>query len=203
MQRLSDKIEFTYFKGPRQDMSQLLEGAHTCDICGQQNQLCFSLEYTLTNVFSNDNKENKKGCLKCLRDGRFEFWHDTEYGLLDEDGLRKVYNHNMDNPPAIDAEKLTELKRTPQIVTWQQELWLTHCNDFMIYKGTWEPADFYSNSKTGDGRELFLEMTDRDLNHLWDESLEEGESKLKNWYVTYYAFECRHCGKLRGNWDCD
>ena len=73
----------------------------------------------------------------------------------------------------------------------------------MIYKGTWEPGDFYRNSKNGNGRDLFLEMTDQDLNHLWDESLEDGEIELKSWYATYYAFECRHCGKLRGNWDCD
>ncbi len=46
-------------------------------------------------------------------------------------------------------------------------------------------------------------MTDEDLNHLWDESLEDGQSELRSWYITYYVFECRHCGKLGGNWDCD
>ena len=196
-------MEFQYFKGPDQDMSDLLEGTHTCDICGQANGLCFSLDYTITEVFPDDEKETKMGCLQCLRDGKFEFWHDTEYGVLDERGLTKVYKPNMDNPPAIEIEKLIELKRTPQIVTWQQELWLTHCNDFMTYIGTWEPMDFYRKSKNGNGRDLFLEMTDDDLNHLWDESLEDGELELKSWYATYYAFECRHCGKLRGNWDCD
>jgi uncharacterized protein CbrC (UPF0167 family) len=196
-------MEFRYFKGPPQDMSQLLDGAHTCSICGSKGNACFSLDYTITDIFPDDVKDGKIGCLKCLREGKFEFWHDTEFGMLDEKGFTKVYNHNMDNPPDIEDEKKTELKRTPQIVTWQQELWLTHCNDFMIYRGTWEPADFYRNSKNGDGRELFLEMTNHDLNHLWDESLEEGEIRLKSWYATYYAFECGHCGKLRGNWDCD
>lgn len=184
-------------------MSDLLENTHTCDLCAAENQICFSLNYAITKFFSDDNKEGKKGCAKCLRDGKFEFWHDTEYGMLDERGLVKVYNHNMANPPAISAEKLNELKRTPQIITWQQELWLTHCNDFMIYKGTWQPVDFYRNSKNGNGRELFLEMTDSDLQHLWDESLEKVGKQLKSWYATYYVFECKHCGKLRGNWDCD
>jgi len=184
-------------------MSQLLDGIHTCDICGRQHQSCFSLAYTLTQLFTDDEKESRNGCMNCLRDGKFEFWHDTEYGLLDEKGLRKFYNHNMDNPPPVSVDRLIELKRTPQIVTWQQELGLTHCNDFMIYKGTWDPSDFYRHSKNGDGRGLFLEMTDGDLNHLWDESLDDGQSEWKRWYATYYAFECRHCGKLRGNWDCD
>lgn len=98
---------------------------------------------------------------------------------------------------------MIELRRTPQIVTLQQELWLTHCNDFMTYKGTWEPSDFNKNSNSGNGKELFLEMTDSELNHLWDDSLEKGETELEEWYATYYVFECKHCGKLRGNWDCD
>lgn len=180
-----------------------MEGTHSCDICGRENQRCFSMGYILTDVFSAEDKEPTIGCVNCLREGKFEFWHDTEYGLLAEGGLTRFYNHHMDNPPDIEVEKLMELKRTPQIVTWQQELWLTHCGDFMAYKGTWEPADFYRNSENGNGRDLFLAMTDEDMNHLWDDCLADGESELKSWYATYYVFECLHCGKLRGNWDCD
>lgn len=196
-------MKFQYFEGPIDEMGDLLEGTHPCSLCGKENHMCFSIDHAITNKFSNDEKENKIGCIDCLRKGEFEFWHDTEFGMLDENGLSKVYNHNMDNPPEINKLKLIELKRTPQIVTWQQELWLTHCNDFMTYKGTWEPSDFNKNSKSGNGRELFFEMTDKDLNHLWDDCLEDGEIELTQWYPTYYVFECKHCGKLRGNWDCD
>lgn len=153
--------------------------------------------------FSDNNKEGKTGCYSCLREGHFEFWHDTEYGMLDENGLSKVYNHNQDNPPRIASDILTEMRRTPRLISWQQELWLTHCDDFMIYKGTWTPKDFYTNSSDGDGRALFMSMTNEELNHLWDESLPKGQTKLEEWYPTYYVFECSHCGKLRGNWDCD
>lgn len=73
----------------------------------------------------------------------------------------------------------------------------------MVYKGTWQPLEFYKNSPTGDGRDLFMEMTDKDLSHLWDESLDDGQTLLEQWYPTYYVFECRHCRRLRGNWDCD
>ena len=91
----------------------------------------------------------------------------------------------------------------PQIVTWQQELWLTHCNDFMAYIGTWEPRDFYANTLGGDGRALFHEMTDKHYRHLWDESARPGSQRLESWRATFYAYRCLHCGKLRGNWDCD
>jgi uncharacterized protein CbrC (UPF0167 family) len=196
-------MKFQYFDGALDEMSDLLEGSHECSICGQESEICFEIDYAITDRFSVDEKEGKIGCIDCLKKGEFEFWHDTEFGVLDENGLTKVYNHNMDNPPPIENEKLIELRRTPQIVTLQQELWLTHCNDFMIYKGTWEPIDFNKNSKSGNGKELFLEMTDNELSHLWDDSLEEGGTKLEEWYATYYVFECKHCAKLRGNWDCD
>jgi len=193
---------FKYFKGPIEDMSALITKKSVCSICGKTD-FCFELDFTITDAFPDDDKDGKAGCYSCLKDGRFEFWHDTEYGMLDENGLSKVYNHNMANPPAINAGNLTEMRRTPQIATWQQELWLTHCDDFMIYKGVWEPLDFYSNSQDGNGKALFMSMTDEDLNHLWDDSLPKNETTLKGWYPTYYVFECSHCGKLRGNWDCD
>lgn len=196
-------MKFEYFDGPIDEMSDLLEGSHICSLCGQESEMCFEIDYAITDKFSEDEKEGKIGCIDCLRKGEFEFRHDTEFGMLDENGLTKVYNHNMDNPPPIENDKLIELRRTPQIVTWQQELWLTHCNDFMTYKGTWEPSDFNKNSNSGNGKKLFLEMTDSELNHLWDDSLEKGETELEEWYATYYVFECKHCGKLRGNWDCD
>ena len=123
-------------------------------------------------------------------------------GVLDENGLRHVYKHNKHPPLGFPKASLAELRCTPRIVTWQQELWLTHCNDYMVYVGTWEPKDFYANASDGDGRSLFLRMTDV-YNHLWDSSLPKGEERLVSWHATYYAFRCLHCGMLRGNWDCD
>ena len=72
----------------------------------------------------------------------------------------------------------------------------------MVYIGTWEPSDFYANAPDGDGRSLFHAMTE-EYNHLWDSSLREGEDRPASWHATYYVFRCLHCGKLRGNWDCD
>jgi uncharacterized protein CbrC (UPF0167 family) len=161
------------------------------------------LAFAICPLLTDDDKQTAVGCYSCLRSGRFEFWHDTEIGLLDENGLSHVYNHNKAVPDGFPTAAMVELRRTPQVVTWQQELWLTHCNDFMQYIGTWEPKDFYANATNGDGRALFFEMTDDDYRHLWDASLTPGRSRLDSWYATYYTFHCLHCGKLRGNWDCD
>jgi uncharacterized protein CbrC (UPF0167 family) len=192
---------FEYFQGPTADMSGLRQDECVCSLCGETGQ-CFELDYAICPELGEE-KEGKFGCFACLRAGRFEFWHDTDIGLLDENGLTRVYSHNQPAPPGFPDTALVALRRTPQFVTWQQELWLTHCNDFMVYQGTWKPQDFYRNAPDGDGRALFLKMTDHYPN-LWDDSLLlKGETQLSSWHATYYVFRCRHCGTLKGNWDCD
>ena len=193
---------FRYFLGPVHEMSDLVDGDAVCSLCGRTRR-CFRLESALCSTLAADARGSAVGCIECLQQGRFEFWHDTEIGVLDENGLTHVYKHNQPPPEDFPPSALIELRRTPQIVTWQQELWLAHCNDFMAYIGTWEPRDFHANTVGGDGRLLFLEMTDKKYQHLWDVSLPPGATRLESWHATFYAFRCLHCGKLRGNWDCD
>jgi uncharacterized protein CbrC (UPF0167 family) len=192
-------MNFEYFQGPVSDMASLCKGEQTCGICKRVGP-CFELGSAI--ICSEEANEVGYGCMECLTKGKFEFWQDTEIGLLDEIGLTKIHNRNQQAPQNFPGAALVCLRRTPQIATWQQELWLVHCNDFMAYQGTWQPDDFYRNSPNSNGRELFLQMTDW-RPELWDKSLSKGESMLKAWGATYYVFKCRHCGKLRGNWDCD
>jgi hypothetical protein len=193
-------MQFEYFQGPEAEMAMLV-GDRVCSLCGRGGQT-FSLEFTICPELSESARGDKVGCVSCLKAGRFEFWHDTEVGLLDESGLKHVYRHNQEPPADFPQRSLVELRRTPQIVTWQQEIWLTHCRDFMIYQGTWEPADFYANDPDGDGRALFVQMT-TEYSNLWDDSVGPSEPRLESWHATYYVFRCRQCGALRGNWDCD
>jgi hypothetical protein len=196
-----DAMNFKYFQGPREDMAEFCLEPEVCSLCNSLGE-CFRLESAICPALSDTKRTAAHGCYSCLKAGRFEFWHDTDIGVLDSDGLTGVYNHNKRPPPAFPQAALLELRRTPQILTWQQELWLTHCNDFMAYLGTWEPKDFYVHAPDGDGRSLFVKMTD-EFDHLWDESLREGQERLIAWHATYYVFRCLHCGELRGNWDCD
>jgi uncharacterized protein CbrC (UPF0167 family) len=132
---LFGSMKFHYFSGPRDDMAGLASDGAPCSLCEGPGP-CFHLELALCDSLSKKEKGSAFGCFSCLREGRFEFWHDTEFGLLDKNGLTHVYNHNQIPPADLPPSALVELRRTPQIVTWQQELWLTHCNDFMAYLGT-------------------------------------------------------------------
>jgi uncharacterized protein len=199
MESIREEMNFEYFQGPVSDMALLSKGEKSCGICGRVGR-CFELRFAI--ICCDGASEVGYGCMDCLASGKFEFWHDTDIGMLDEKGLTKVYSHNRLPPENFPSAALVALRRTPQIATWQQELWLTHCNDFMAYQGTWSPGDFYKNAPNGDGRTLFMEMTD-DGKNLWDDSLSIGTTIFKEWHAAYYVFKCKRCGRLKGNWDCD
>jgi len=61
---------FKYFKGPTDEMSDLVNDKSVCSICGKTDY-CFALDYTITDVFIDEEKEEKLGCYTCLKEGRF------------------------------------------------------------------------------------------------------------------------------------
>lgn len=193
---------FDYFRGPAKDMSGWVDRLVECWFCGSQGG-AFELDFAICPALPQQERSGKFGCAECLRLGRFEFWHDTDIGVLDENGLTHVYKHNRSPPADFPPRALVELLRTPQIATWQQELWLTHCLDFMAYLGTWEPKDFVAHAPTGGGRALFCAMTPAELQFLWDASREADAPSPAAWHATYDVFQCRKCGLLAGHWDCD
>lgn len=83
-------------------MLNLAEGTKRCSICNNDNDHCFYIIFSRKHNIS-ESDENI-GCYYCLKNGEFEFWHDSEFGLLDENGLTKMYNHHIDNPPKLSEE---------------------------------------------------------------------------------------------------
>ncbi len=185
-----------YFSGPPEDMFGLAPAGSRCSLCGKTER-CWELDFLICEELSDDEQDGELGCEDCLRAGRFLFPHNTEIGTLTEEGLIEEYSSHSAPPPDFPVEALVELLRTPIYSTWQEEVWLTHCNDFMTFVGTWAPADFEREAEDGDGRSLFLAMTEPELNFLWD----DGISDEGHWCATYYAFQCRQCETRRGHWD--
>lgn len=206
-------MKFTYFEGPQDEMGGFRGTEVPCDLCGKTTA-CFSLDFAdCEELFptggrlSSDQRQGKLGCYDCLCIGRFEFSHTTEVGtLLSPRFLQQYPDLDLPLPPVeFPKSAITQLRRTPTYISWQGEEsspWLVHCGDFMVYLGSWQPADFLRNAPNGDGRALFIEMTDPEQCELWDAAARDrGEEHPSDWYAAYYAFRCRHCGKLRGQWD--
>lgn len=212
-------LEFRYFRGPESDMVGLLPGILTCSLCGQPGR-CFSLERrVVSRELTEKERQGKIGCIDCLKQDRFGFSHRTEAGYIDEDGLM-IYDNEEEqgrvfvvaesgqttttggpfvSPPHehVSDEAILELPRTPIFSTWQDLDWPVHHEDFMAYLGIWGPKDFEQFERSGEGRNLYLEMVNSAWYDLWPESEEPlfGENII--------AFQCLHCATRIGIPDFD
>ena len=197
-------------------MSGLLPGESVCGICGSKGR-CFQLD----SRHKPSDSDASLGCLACLRADRFGFFHVTEAGYLDEKGLTwygeeprssgRVFvvsptGESADTrsdplplapePPCEEA--IDELRRTPEFHTWNEVPWPIHCNDFMVYLGTWQPRDIaYEAKLRGESAaEFFVSMTDEQHRGIWPGDTDE-------WGLTFHVFRCTQCGSLIGRVDLD
>ena len=118
-------------------------------------------------------------CPACIADGSFAARFDAEF--TDPDPLSGL-------DPAI-VDEVT--RRTPGFSGWQQEQWLTHCNDAAAFLG---PAGYDELLGHPDALDL---LRREDGSEDWLEALSRDGSP------TAYLFRCRHCGIELANWDVD
>ena len=127
----------------------------TCSLCGQPGR-CFALDHVISSELSEQERPGKIGCSDCLRRDRFGFAHDTEIGIITEDGWL-AFDEPDDEPsrvfvvagdgkavagsgplispprPTVSEGAVAELRRTPSFSSWQDISWPVHCNDFMAF----------------------------------------------------------------------
>ncbi|KAA8995242.1 CbrC family protein [Affinibrenneria salicis] len=150
----------------------------TCQCCEQQRGAVCT-----TSIYSRHRVEFI--CPWCVADGsaakKYDGQFNDDYPLL-EDG--------------IDRDIVVEVsERTPGYVSWQQEVWQSHCNDACEFHGDASKADLQALS--GDDLDAFLADNYLDA-EIWSRILqgyEDGD-------VAIYKFRCRHCQKAIFTMDC-
>ena len=204
-----------YWRAPEADMN-LFPGSRACFFCGQVGP-GFDLGDTIGSSPVGEDRDGKAGCLGCLRLDRFGFSHVTNAGFLGEEGW-VVFEDEVETPgrvftvsavgeavasavpkpprPVVSEESIAELRRTPTFLSWQDQGWQVHCNDFMAFLGIWGLDDFAGQAADGEGRALFLEMAS-DYRQLW----REGEPP--HFDANFVIFECLHCGVRTATGDFD
>jgi hypothetical protein len=130
-----------------------------------------------------------RGCVPCLRSGRWAQTHATERGPVGWE------------PQVPDWQ--AELVATPRHATFQGEVWL-FCHDLpMVYLGEWGQDDF-EDARPGAGDELFAEIIEGVDEAYVEDAWESGlgptaeESDLRA-----YVFRCQQCADLRARGDTD
>ena len=166
------------------DVFEEIEGV--CSVCNQTRQLKYDSSFYSM-------EEPEYICPWCIADGSAANKYDGEFN--DAIGIETPFGYETDNEVkrSFDSKILAVVQRTPSYVSWQQEVWLSHCNEPCAFIGyadteTIQPilteleADI---ENAGYGREVVLQ-------HLSKEGSLVG-----------YLFRCLHCGAHRLHVDSD
>lgn len=139
-------------------------------------------------------------CPSCIGSGEaIEKFQDLE--------LTGDTDQKLEGPTA--EEKKRELMCTPGYKGWQQEVWLTHCNDYCEFVGHvgWEELqkEVYDFPHEKDRKKVpiidLIEKSDVELD--WISREELSERLVNNGSMQGYLFKCLHCGKYRLHIDMD
>jgi uncharacterized protein len=125
-------------------------------------------------------------CPWCIADGSAS----THLGasFIDDIPLRKANLHES----IIEEVHL----RTPAFTSWQQEEWLTHCNDACEYHGDASVGDIQTASEaTKLAWQQHYNLTEADWFSIT-------ESYAPGGNPAFYKFICRHCSAVLFGWDC-
>lgn len=151
-----------------------------CDCCGQQRG------YAYTGAFYTAVRDELSICPWCIASG---------------DAAQKYRGSFSDDHPLVQAGLSEDVvrevtQRTPGYNSWQQEVWLTHCNDACEFHGDTEPAELRAIGWEA-ASDLFddggLDATS------WAEFTRYYE---KGGDPAVYKFVCRHCRKTLYGMDC-
>ena len=157
-----------------------------CSVCNEKR----NLKYT-SSFYSIEDPDYI--CPWCIVNGRAAEKFNGEFN--DYCGIEGVSPNPNDPPSKIPQELLREItNKTPSYVSWQQEVWLTHCNEpcaFIAY------VDFETIKP-------YLEELKEDIETITnDYGTNMIEYLTKSGSVVGYLFQCVKCGKHRLHIDCD
>lgn len=145
-----------------------------CSVCNQPRTLKY--EGPIYSI-----EEPDYICPWCIADGLAAAKYDGQFS--DDLGVEEV-----------PEDKLEEIiYRTPGYVSWQQEVWLTHCN---------EPCAFIDYVGIEEIEPYFDELID-DIENLGYPVKVVKTALSKDGSLKGYLFECVNCGKKRIHIDCD
>lgn len=165
------------------DVFENVEGI--CSICQEERHIRYTGSFYSI-------EEPDYICPWCIADGRAAEMYDGEFN--DYCGIEGVSPNPKDPKLKISKELLLEItKKTPSYISWQQERWMTHCN---------EPCAFIGYADTETIEPLMEELKDDIENNGYGADFIKS-SLSKDGSLVGYLFQCLHCNQHRLHVDCD
>ncbi len=146
-----------------------------CDCCEKETSVYYSNPF-----FSEEDIEAL--CPWCISSGKASKKFDGEF--QDSYSIEDISNQE-----AIDEVVL----RTPGYSGWQQEVWLSHCDDLCAFVGY----------PTAEKIEELWEELKEDIENSNFQDKEEFLTAISSESIGAYLFQCLHCGKHRLHIDYD
>ncbi len=132
-------------------------------------------------------------CPWCIADGSTAEKYKGDFN--DYLGIEGVSPDPADPPPEIEMNLLLEITdKTPSYVSWQQEVWLTHCK---------EPCAFIGYVDAETIKPLLEELKDDIEGGIGMNAEYLKENLTQDGHLVGYLFQCLKCGQHRLHADCD
>lgn len=165
------------------DVFQNIEGI--CSTCNEERQIKYTSSFYSIN-------EPDYICPWCIANGKAAEKYDGEFN--DYYGIENVSSNSSNSEAIIPKDLLLEItNKTPSYISWQQEVWLTHCNEPCAFIG-------YADIKI---IEPLLEELSSDIENS-GYGLDFIKSSLsKDGSLVGYLFQCVNCKKHRLHVDSD
>ena len=159
-----------------------VEEEGTCSICDEKRNLKYNGSFYSI-------EEPDYICPWCIANGKAAEKYDGEFN--DYCGIE---GSSAESASTIPKELLLEVStKTPSYFSWQQEEWMSHCN---------EPCAFIGYADTKTIEPLMSELNeDIEKNGYGAEFIKEHLSK--DGHLVGYLFQCVNCGQHRLHVDCD
>lgn len=151
-----------------------------CDCCEQsRGYICTAGVYA--------EKEIEHVCPWCIADGSVHEKFDGE--LVDSHPLIQA------GLPQSVVDEVSQ--RTPGYISWQQESWMSCCNDACGFHGDAQRDELLQLDEAG-----VIQLA-QDSGFSVDDLPEIIKHYQPKGSPAFYKFVCRNCGKVRYNGDCD
>lgn len=160
------------------DIKVFIHEVGECSVCNEQRSIKYDGSFS-----ADENPEYI--CPWCIENGAAAAKYDGSF----------VDYHGIENPNGLVPRTMLDVVslRTPSYIAWQQEAWLSHCN---------EPCAFIGYADRERIKPLIEELKeDIEVNIGFDPELiylhltTDGD-------IVGYLFQCVNCGKHRLNADC-
>lgn len=174
------KTEIPFFKFHPHPLQtgNAVEKHFTCVCCGEERTVAYK-----GNPYSEMEIERESICLWCIKDGSAAEKFNAVF-VADLEGYEKIG----------EKEREELFKRTPSYISWQSEVWLTHCNAICSFHGDFEKKDLLDHFEdlAPHIKEKFGMKPDEALDP--QEFLQYYNHQCSN--PSFYKFVCTDCNKI-------